>query len=320
MDEFSIIREFFARQVVQRDDVITGIGDDGAVVRGQPGLELVCTTDMLVEGVHFPESTTAYAVGYKALAVNLSDLAAMGAQPAWATLALSMPASDLLWIKGFSEGFLDLAASHEVQLVGGDVSRGPLVATVQLIGYANRNGALLRSAAVVGDDVFVSGQLGDACMGLRMIQGRVSLSAEVRGRIVRRLEFPQPRVSLGRSIAGLAHAAIDISDGLYSDLGHIAASSGVAAHIQLDAIPISGDLRERIAELGWETALCGGDDYELCFTAPERNARMIAEVARQLDIAVTKIGRIESGQGVIVEAADGTKFTPRHKGHDHFAA
>lgn len=320
MDEFSIIREYFSRQVVHRDDVIVGVGDDAAIVTAPPDLDLVCTTDMLLEGIHFPDSTEAYAVGYKALAVNLSDLAAMGARPAWTTLLLSMPTADLGWIKGFSAGFFALAAEYHVQLIGGDLSRGPLVVGVQALGHAARHQVMLRSAAAVGDAIFVSGQLGDAAMGLRAVQGRMRLPAEVRDRVVHRLAYPQPRVDLGLAIAGIAHAAIDVSDGLFSDLGHIAASSGVTARIGLDLIPISSDFREYGAELGWQTALCSGDDYELCFTAAEKHTAQIIEIGQELNVPLSKIGWIEKGQGVKAVAADGTEFVPQHQGHNHFAA
>lgn len=320
MDEFSIIRQFFARQAVQRDDVVTGIGDDAAVLITQPDLNLVCTTDMLLEGVHFPELTDPYAVGYKALAVNLSDLAAMGAQPAWVTLLVSLPVADLNWIKAFSAGFLELAADYGVQLIGGDVSRGALMVGVQAMGYTRRNQALLRSGAVAGDDIYVSGQLGDASMALKAVQGHITLSEQERARVVRHLEYPQPRVNLGHSIVGITHAAIDISDGLYADLGHIAASSAVAARINLDLIPISSDYRQHIEELGWETVLCGGDDYELCFTALPQHSEQVAAIARRVDVPVTKIGHIENGRGVSALTSDGAEFVPQQEGYDHFAA
>ena len=320
MDEFSIIREYFTRQVVKRDDVIVGIGDDAAVVRFPSSLDLVCTTDMLLEGIHFPESTEAYAVGYKALAVNLSDLAAMGAKPAWATLLLSMPAADLDWLKAFGTGFLELAAKHEVQLIGGDLSRGPLMVGVQAMGHTDPHQAILRSTAVVGDAIFISGQIGDAAMGLKVLQGRVKLPLQARERVVQCLAFPQPRVDLGCALAGIAHAAIDVSDGLLADLGHIAASSEVAACVDLEAIPISPDIRPQVVELGWEAALCAGDDYELCFTAPKQQVQRIKSIAQRLNTPVTCIGRIEKGRGVKVVAADGSEFVPSSTGHNHFAA
>lgn len=320
MDEFSIIREYFTRQVVQRDDVIIGVGDDAAVLVPEPDLDLVCTTDMLLQGIHFPVTTDPYAVGYKALAVNLSDLAAMGAEPAWVTLLLSLPDADLNWIKSFSAGFLELAAGHNVQLVGGDVCRGPLTVGVQAMGYTNPNQAMLRSGAVVGDDIFVSGHVGDAGVALEVIQGHISLCDEELARVFRRLEYPQPRIALGQSIVGLSHAAIDISDGLYSDLGHIVASSGVAARIELDLIPISDDYRKYIAELGWETALCAGDDYELCFVTSPQREQQINEIAQQLDLPINKIGCIEHGRGIRVLAPDGAEYVPQHKGYNHFVA
>ena len=319
MDEFSIIREYFTRQIVRRDDVAIGVGDDGAVLVPQPDLDLVSTTDMLLEGIHFPATTEPYAIGYKALAVNLSDLAAMGAKPVWVTLALSLPAPNFAWIKAFAAGFLELAADYQVQLVGGDLCRGPLVVAVHAMGYVARNQAILRSGAEIGDAIFISGQLGDAGMALKVVQEHVSVSVEERTRVIRRLEFPQPRVDFGQAIVGVAHAAIDVSDGLYADLGHIVLSSNVAARVELDSIPVSDDYKKYATELGWETALCGGDDYELCFVAPLSQEQEIKSIAHRLGTPVTKIGRIEAGQGVHVLASDGVEFVPHYKGHDHFA-
>lgn len=318
MDEFAIIHEYFAQQPIQRGDVIVGIGDDAAVVTPQLGKNLVCTTDMLLDGVHFPEATDPYAIGHKALAVNLSDLAAMGAQPAWVTMLLSLPAADTAWVDAFSAGFHELARLHDVQLIGGDLVRGPIAVGVQAMGYVDPGHEIRRSGARVGDDVYVSGYLGDACLGLKAVQGEVSLTDEERKQVIHQLQYPSPRVALGRSIADIAHAAIDISDGLYKDLGHIAVASGVGAHIDLDSIPISNTYLKHMPQLGWEPALCGGDDYELCLVIPNGQDEQVAAIARQVKVPIRKIGRIQSGAGVTATRG-GVEFIPQHTGHDHFA-
>ena len=318
MDEFTIIHKYFEHQPVQREDVAIGIGDDAAVTIPRPGKDLVCTTDMLVQGVHFPETTEPYAVGYKALAVNLSDLAAMGAQPAWLTLALSLPDADPNWIEAFSTGFHELAKAHQCQLIGGDLVRGHMAVCVQAMGYVDPGQAICRSGANVGDDIYVSGYLGDACLGLKALNGEVSLAEDERRYAVHRLHHPSPRVDLGQSIRGIAHAAIDLSDGLYKDLGHIALASKVAAHIDLDLIPISETYSKHRSEIGWEPALCGGDDYELCFVTSAAKGDEVETIGRHLKVPIKKIGTIGPGEGVKA-TQDGIEFVPRQTGHDHFS-
>ena len=317
MDEFTIIHKYFTRQPVRREDVAVGIGDDAAVTIPLPGKNLVCTTDMLVQGVHFPETTEPYAVGYKSLAVNLSDLAAMGAQPAWLTLSLSLPHVDPNWIEAFSTGFHELAEAHHCQLIGGDTVRGPMAVCVQAMGYVDPGQAICRSGATVGDDIYVSGYLGDACLGLKALNGEVSLTEGERKYAVHRLHYPSPRVALGQSIKRIAHAAIDLSDGLYKDLGHIALASKTAAHIDLDLVPVSETYSKHKSEIGWEPALCGGDDYELCFITPAGMDDQVEAIERQLKVPIKKIGTIGSGEGVKA-THDGIEFVPRQAGHDHF--
>ena len=316
MDEFAIIDKFFARQPVQREDVVIGIGDDAAVTAPRPGKDLVCTTDMLVRGVHFPESTDPYAVGYKALAVNLSDLAAMGAQPAWLTLSLSLPDADPKWIEAFSTGFHELAGVH--QLIGGDLVRGPMTVCVQAMGYVDSGRAVCRSGAHVGDDIYVSGYVGDACLGLKALNGELSLADVEKKYVVDRLHYPSPRVVLGQSIKDIAHAAIDLSDGLYKDLGHITFASEVAAQIDLDLLPISETYSKHKSEIGWEPALCGGDDYELCIITPAGMEDRVEAIGRRHKVPIKKIGTIISGEGVKV-TRDGTEYVPKQAGYDHFA-
>ena len=318
MDEFAIIHEYFARQPVQREDVVIGIGDDAAVTIPDLDKNLVCTTDMLIKGVHFPETTEAYAVGYKALAVNLSDLAAMGAQPAWATLSLSLPNVDQKWIESFSAGFHELAKVHQVQLIGGDLVKGPMTVCVQAMGYVDPGLEMCRSGANPGDDIYVTGYLGDAYLGLKVLQGELEMSDDEREYVIHQLYYPSPRVALGQSVADIAHAAIDISDGLYKDLGHITLASGVAAHIDLDLMPVSATYLELRSEIGWEPALCGGDDYELCLITPAGMDDQVKAIGRDLKVPIKKIGSIESGEGVKATLG-GVEFIPKHTGHDHFA-
>ena len=318
MDEFAIIQEYFARQPVQREDVVIGIGDDAAVTVPRSGKDLVCTTDMLVQGVHFPESTDPHAVGFKALAVNLSDLAAMGAQPAWLTLSLSLPDADPKWIEAFSTGFHELAEAHQCQLIGGDVVRGPMTVCVQAMGYVESGRAVCRSGANVGDDIYVSGYLGDACLGLKALNGELLLADAEKNYVVDRLQYPSPRVVLGQSISDIAHAAIDLSDGLYKDLGHIALASQVAAQIDLDLLPISETYSKHKSEVGWEPALCGGDDYELCIITAAGMEDRVDAIGRQHKVPIKKIGTISSGEGLKV-TRNGIEFVPKQTGHDHFA-
>ena len=317
MDEFEVIRTFFASQPVRRDDVLLGIGDDAAVLSPPPGAALVCTTDLLVEGVHFPAMTGPCAIGHKALAVNLSDLAAMGARPAWATMTLALTESGPAWLQDFCRGFFRLAERFAVQLVGGDLTRGPLAIGVHLTGFADKQRFLTRHGARPGDDVYVSGCLGDAALGLLARQGSLPLAPRDREALLQRLEFPEPRVALGRALLGLATAAIDVSDGLCADLGHVAMASGVAASVQAERLPLSESYRSCLDDAGWGPALTGGDDYELCFTAAPASRGEIDAVAAAQGVALTRVGSIEEGQGVRVYA-DGDEVTPSRTGYEHF--
>lgn len=319
MDEFALIRKYFANQAIQREDVSVGIGDDAAVLTPAAGRNLVVTADMLLNGVHFPETTDPYAIGYKALAVSLSDLAAMGAEPAWSMLLLSLPVAEPAWIDEFAAGFMELAERHQVQLVGGDLVRGPMAVGVQVAGYVDPDGEIRRSGAHVGDGIYMSGCVGDAYLGLKVIQGELALPDDHRKQAVERLQYPRPRVQLGRAIAGLARSAIDISDGLYGDLGHIAASSEVACHIERDLVPVGSVYRHYLDQLGWEPALCSGDDYELCFTVPDGSDDELAAIADRLKVSVRRIGRVEDGSGVKV-LHEGGELIPQHPGYNHFGA
>jgi len=312
--EFDLITHIRSR-VALRPDVVLGIGDDAAVIDVPGGQQLVVTTDTLNAGVHFPRDTPVEAIGWKSLAVNLSDLASMGAQPAWCTLALSLPESSQAWLDAFLDGFLALAAQHQVCLVGGDTTRGPLSISVTAMGLVDSGGALRRDAACVGDDVWVTGTLGDASAALEAIVGGRETSAVMRDR----LDRPTPRIAAGLRLRGLAHGCVDVSDGLFADLGHICSRSGVGAEIELSQLPASSALAGFDHALRWRHQATGGDDYELCFTVP---AALRAEVRQALDLAetgVTRIGRIVAGQGVRALEPDGSPWQPQRSGYQHFA-
>lgn len=316
MNEFDLIRRHFAGQGVRRADVPLGIGDDAALLTPPPGQSLAVTVDTLHSGVHFAADIPPADLGHKALAVNLSDLAAMGAEPAWATLALSLPQADEAWLAAFAEGFFSLAERFGVQLVGGDTTRGPLSVTVQLQGFVPPAQALRRDGARPGDHLFVTGSLGDAGAGLAIEQGRLALSGPPAAALLARLRRPTPRIKAGLALRGLASAAIDISDGLAQDLGHILAASGVGAELEIDVLPLSGALRAAGIDRPWRLAASAGDDYELCFTAP---ADADLGVAAALDCPVTRIGRITAKPGQHWLDADGQPCEPPPRGWDHFA-
>ena len=311
--EFDLIARIRAR-VATRADVVLGIGDDAALLAPPPGRQLVVTADTLNDGVHFPRGTSPADVGWKALAVNLSDLASMGAEPAWCTLSLSLPQSDPAWIEGFLDGFLDLAGQHGIALVGGDTTRGPLSIAVTAMGLVEPGRALRRDGARVGDEVWVTGTLGDAAGGLAL------LDREPVPALRARLDRPTPRVAAGRALAGIATACVDVSDGLLADLGHVCARSHVAARIDVDALPASAALREAFGEAD-RIALqaSGGDDYELCFTAPADAGADIGAVSAQLGLRFTRIGRIVAGEGVHPVDAKSQPWSSPRRGYDHFA-
>ena len=311
--EFDLIARIRAR-VATRADVVLGIGDDAALLAPPPGRQLVVTADTLNDGVHFPRGTSPADVGWKALAVNLSDLASMGAEPAWCTLSLSLPQSDPAWIEGFLDGFLDLAGQLGIALVGGDTTRGPLSIAVTAMGLVEPGRALRRDGARVGDEVWVTGTLGDAAGGLAL------LDREPVPALRARLDRPTPRVAAGRALAGIATACVDVSDGLLADLGHVCVRSHVAARIDVDALPASAALMEVIGEAD-RIALqaSGGDDYELCFTAPADAGADIGAVSAQLGLRITRIGRIVAGEGVHPVDAKSQPWSSPQRGYDHFA-
>jgi thiamine-monophosphate kinase len=325
--EFDLIALIRDRCAIAREDVRLGIGDDAALLAVPAGQLLAVSTDTLIAGVHFPQSTKAYDVGWKALAVNLSDLAAMGATPAWATLALTLPHADSRWVGEFADGFAALAGEFKLALVGGDTTQGPLSVTLTVHGFVPDGAALLRSGARAGDAVFVTGTLGDAAAGLRCLDKNdseasrlLSVPAGTREALIERLNRPTPRVAQGLALRGRASACIDVSDGLIADLGHICAASGVGAEVDVDLLPHSSALSAVFgADVLRNFQLAGGDDYELCFTADERESTsLLGDLARS-GCAATRIGRIVAESGVRVRDADGNPVTAIRPGWEHFA-
>ena len=318
MNEFELIRTYFARQPVTRADVRLGIGDDAAVLAPPLGHELVVTTDLLVSGVHFLPDVDPAALGHKALAVNLSDLAAMGAEPAWFLLNIALPTVDEKWLAGFCDGLFVLARRYHVQLVGGDTSRAPqVVIAIEAHGFVPAGQALTRAGAKPGDRIFITGVLGDAGLALRHRQGRLKLSAAELPSCVERMDRPPPRVEEGLALRGIASSAIDISDGLVADLGHILERSNVGAKLDLGRLPLSAAYRAHLAEAGWDVALANGDDYELCFTVPPGNLAALEKIKTRFP-GITEIGLIESGSGLRILDAAGKPYLPKTVGHDHF--
>lgn len=320
--EFDVIRRYFTDTTLQRHDVMVGVGDDAALLQHPArNHQLAVTVDTLVAGVHFPASTSAENIGYKSLAVSLSDLAAMGAEPAWMTLAITLPKVDHAWLADFSRGLFELAHSHDVQLVGGDTTRGPLSITIQLIGFVPEGQAMLRSGAKAGDGVFVTGTLGDAGAGLWLLQHPEAINRHknIAPWLISRLERPTPRITAALAMRGLPSAAIDISDGLAADLGHLVDASGVGAEIEIDRLPLSAAFRQLDHPDGWQLAAGAGDDYELCFTAsPEREAE-IQTWLKALDCPCTRIGTIVTRPGIRWRDADGNPHLLLRPGYDHFA-
>lgn len=316
--EFDLIERIRRHTEVNRDDVVEGIGDDAAVVAVPAGRELAIAVDTLVEGVHFPVGTAPADIGWKALAVNLSDLAAMGATPAWALLALTTPDGDETFFDGLARGFAELATPYRLALIGGDTTRGPLTVTVAVHGFCAPGEALLRSGARVGDVVMVTGTLGDAAAGLRCL---AEPDPSLYGALVERLNRPTPRVSAGQALRGMATACIDVSDGLVADLGHICAASGVGADIEAAMLPRSSALLTHFSDADTlDFALGGGDDYELCFTVPADRAGEVGATLSRLGCGATRIGRIVEGAGVRVLDEHGNVHEPARCGWNHFAA
>lgn len=313
-DEFDLIKTYFAGLTPAGADVVCGIGDDAAVVRASANSHLVVTTDSLIAGVHFCHTAAPEDVGHKALAVNLSDVAAMGAAPRWMTLALTLSPAELnhQWLSGFSRGLAELARAHGVALVGGDLCAGPLTVTVQLLGECPTGEALRRHGAGAGDAIYVSGTLGGAACALALLE---SGRKDIPPGLSERLHRPVPRVELGAALRGIASAMIDISDGLLADLGQLLGAAGLGARIDTQALPLHEFLCENCSpEEGWRFALSGGDDYELCFTVPVNKVKALA----QAGLPVQRIGEVMTQPGVRCMTPDGVRYQPDRAGYQHF--
>lgn len=319
LTEFELIERYFRDCGAARSDVVAGVGDDAALLLPSPDSELVAATDTLVAGVHFPEGSPPASIGHRALAVNLSDLAAMGARPAWALLALTLPAAEDAWLAEFAAGLGALARAHRVALVGGDTTRGPLTVTVQLLGHVPRGSALRRSGGRAGDALFVSGTPGDAAAGLALEQGRLTAPPDALTYLRERFLLPTPRMALGERLRGFASACIDVSDGLLGDAGKLAHASGTGLEISFDALPVSELLARAVGEDEARTlALRGGDDYELLFTVhPEKLDALLAELPPER-WGYSRIGSLRAAPGAVV-LRDGIVMQFSHSGYQHFA-
>jgi len=328
LGEFDLIRRYFLREAGAgaRSEaraaagVELGIGDDAALLRVADGEDLVAAVDAIVAGRHFPACTAPRSIGHRALAVNLSDIAAMGAVPRWALLSLTLPAADPDWLEEFAAGLHALADAHGVALVGGDTTAGPLNVCVQILGSAPRGTALRRSGAAPGDLIVVTGTLGDAAAGLAIVQAHAPGAADSPGQreLVRRFDYPVPRVEFGIAARGIASAAMDLSDGLAGDLPRLAAASGLAAAVAIERLPLSAALREyaSLAEAS-ELALSGGDDYELLLCVAPQRYQSLAAAAEALGLPLCVIGEMHAGSGV-AWSLDGAPAAPARQGFDHF--
>jgi thiamine-monophosphate kinase len=315
--EFDLIQRYFTRPA---PNALLGVGDDAALLQAAPGMVLAVSTDMLVSGQHFFPDADPYFLGRKSLAVNLSDMAAMGATPRWFTLSIALPEADDAWLARFSAGLFSQADAFDVSLVGGDTTAGPLNICIQIMGEVPANGALRRDAAKAGDEVWVSGALGDAALALAHLQNRCLLDSSIAAQALARLHDPTPRVALGAALRGISQSAIDISDGLLGDLGHILERSQVGAKIDLTKIPMGAAARQcSDRNLAQQAILAGGDDYELCFTAHPDLTEIINEISRELNLPLTKIGEIVAAPGLVVIGEDGKMIATPNKGFDHFA-
>jgi thiamine-monophosphate kinase len=323
LNEFQLIERYFVDPDFMPEPsastVVVGIGDDGAVLDPPPGKQLVMVVDTLVSGVHFPADLEPDAIGYRALAVNLSDLAAMGAKPLWFTLALTLPEVNEDWLAGFASGMARLARQHGIGLVGGDTTRGPLTISVQACGFVEPGKALTRGSAQAGDQVYLSGSPGEAAAGLAIQQGRLPADNDVGEKLRERFNYPEPRLGLGKRLAGIASAAIDVSDGLLADLGHICQQSRLGARLYLDKLPLSGavlkvcDNRQAIDFL-----LGGGDDYELCFTVAADKEELLKDLAEEQGIPCYCIGEMLPGEGVKCLDPESKEVKIGALGYDHF--
>ncbi|MFA7351147.1 MAG: thiamine-phosphate kinase [Methylotenera sp.] len=328
--EFDLIAQYFTRPTHQTK---LGVGDDAALISVSPGMELAVSADMLVAGTHFFNDADAYKLGWKSLAVNVSDMAAMGANPKWATLAIALPEVNTAWLAEFSRGFFACADAFNIDLIGGDTTRGPLTISVQIMGEVPIGQAIKRSNANVGDEIWVSGHCGDAALALAHMQGKLTLPVDALASCAEALHTPQPRVALGLALRQIASSAIDISDGLLADLGHILERSNVGATLMLSRVPHSAYLADKLAGAGHRNEgatnaydknvlnmlLAGGDDYELCFTAPTEKHAEISSLSEKLALPLSCIGRITTNTGLIVHGFNDETLDFKETGFDHFS-
>lgn len=318
--EFDLIHRYFTHAAPR---TLLGVGDDAALIRADKGQLLAVAADMLVAGRHFFKDADPESVGHKALAVNLSDMAAMGATPRWATMGIALPRADARWVAAFSKGFMALARKHGVALIGGDTTRGPLNICVQIIGVVPARQALRRDGAKASDDIWVSGTLGDAALAVAAKTKHIKLKPAELKRAQQRLDRPMPRIALGLALRGVARSAIDVSDGLVADLGHICERSKVAAVLVFEHLPVSALLRHYLQSVVAQSAvLGGGDDYELCFTAAPAKRAAVERAALRARVKVTRIGHVihapAGACSVVVLDRDGLPLPLKHKGFDHF--
>jgi thiamine-monophosphate kinase len=319
LSEFQLIDRFFKRSPRAAGPVQLGVGDDCALLQPPSGELLAVSTDMLIEGRHFFAGADPYDLGHKALAVNLSDLAAMGAQPMSFTLALALPASDPHWLQPFSEGLFHLADAQGIELIGGDTTRGPLAISITVIGTVPNNMALKRSGAQAGDELWISGTLGDARLALDVLQNKCTLAPNLLAKSSERLHRPQPRVALGLALRGIANAAIDVSDGLLGDLGHLINQSSLSATLFADDLPFGEALISQTIDTRYALALNGGDDYELCFSAAADQHQAVIDAGQRSQTQVTCIGRLSKGSGIHVQDHQGNLISVINQSFDHFS-
>ncbi len=318
LGEFELIRRFFDRGDRAADGVVKGIGDDCAVLAPTPGWQWLVSTDMLVEGRHFLSTVDPERLGHKALAVNLSDLAACGARPRAFFLALALPRADAKFLEGFARGLFALADAHGIALAGGDTTAGPLNVCITVMGEAPQGQVLLRSGARAGDELWVSGTLGDARLALEVFRGTHSLPGDQFVQVRRAMELPQPRLALGQALRGIASSAIDVSDGLGGDLGHVLKASGVGAEVYFNALPRSAILAGQDLMLQQQCLLAGGDDYELVFTAAPEHHEAVKDAGARTGTRVTRVGRIRTEPGLDVLDSDGAPMAVLLASFDHF--
>lgn len=322
--EFDLIKKYFTPEN-WRNDVRLGVGDDCALLEPPASQNLAVTVDTLVSGVHFPAETSPSDVAYKAIAVSLSDLAAMGAEPAWITLALTLPGIDDEWLQEFSDSFKKTLLDYDVQLVGGDTTQGPLTVTVQATGFVDSEYEMRRDKAHPGELIYITGTLGDAALGLKLLSLEVPVAHAIRDYCLNKLNRPTPRVIFAKAVAKYCSCAIDISDGLVADLGHVVDASQCGANVYLDKVPLSKQLRQYFStgadsndKIDWATVLAGGDDYELCITVDKSQVDAVEQLAESMKLSLTCIGEVSAANELNVIDASGQLYTLDCHGYQHF--